>query len=123
MKSAKLLNIFIASVLLATFATGCKKNPKNITNIPGMRTTPGGDGPTGPIIPAGPQVSNLNSSSSALPDPWENAQRDPEALAAQTVYFEFDRSAIKTSEQPKLDAVATFLKANQDGRASSPSGC
>ena len=44
MKSAKLLNLLMVSLLLATFATGCKKNPKNITNIPGMRATPPDNG-------------------------------------------------------------------------------
>ena len=111
MKSAKLLNIFIASVLLATFATGCKKNPKNITNIPSQRTTMRDGDMSAPITTPNPQSSGLTTS--AIANPWENAVRDPEALAAQTVYFEFDRSAIKVSEQPKLDAVATFLKANQ----------
>src|SRR5688572_23520400 len=103
MKSAKLLNIFIASVLLATFATGCKKNPKNITNIPSQRTTMGGGDMSAPITTSNPQSSGLTS---AIANPWENAEQDRAALAAQTVYFEFDRSAIKVSEQPKLDAVA-----------------
>ena len=53
------------------------------------------------------------SANLAIANPWENADQDRAALAAQTVYFEFDRSAIKVSEQPKLDAVATFLKSNQ----------
>lgn len=34
---------------------------------------------------------------------------DRAALAAQTVYFDFDSSVIRTSEQAKLDAVAAFL--------------
>src|SRR5688572_8415524 len=110
MKSAKLLNIFVASVLLTTFATGCKKNPKNITNIPNQRTRLGDGDMSPPLTSTVPQSQNINPQ--ALPNPWENAARDPEALAAQTIYFEFDRSSIKPGEMPKLDAVATFLKSN-----------
>jgi peptidoglycan-associated lipoprotein len=36
--------------------------------------------------------------------------QDRAALASQTVYFDFDRSAIQPSEQGKLDSVATYLK-------------
>ncbi len=114
MKSAKLLNILVAGVLLATFATGCKKNPKNITSIPGMSGQTRGGDLTGPITTGVPQDGNLTASQSQSANPWENAQRDESALAAQTVYFEFDRSAIKPSEQGKLDAVATYLKSNQN---------
>jgi len=39
-----------------------------------------------------------------------DGRRDTAALAAYTVYFEYDRSAIKPSEQSKLDSIATFLK-------------
>ena len=36
MKCTKVLNLFLASVVLITAAAGCKRNPKNITNIPGQ---------------------------------------------------------------------------------------
>ena len=39
---------------------------------------------------------------------------DPEALKAQAVYFDLDKSAIRASEQSKLDAVASYLKSNPD---------
>ena len=109
MKSAKLLNLLLVSLLLATFATGCKKNPKNITNIPGMRTQMGDDGGMrGPINP--PVASGPGTGISELPNPLEGGRRDPAALAAYTIYFGFDLSAIKPSEQSKLDSVATYLK-------------
>jgi peptidoglycan-associated lipoprotein len=107
MKSAKLLNLLLVSLLLATFATGCKKNPKNITNIPGMQARPGPGDMRGPISPVpGPGPGG----SSELPDPMTDGRRDTAALASYTIYFEYDRSAIKPSEQGKLDSVATFLK-------------
>jgi peptidoglycan-associated lipoprotein len=111
MKSAKLLNLFLVSLLLATFATGCKKNPKNITNIPGMGGRLGG-GEMGSPLPPGTNPRG-DGGISEIADPMANARRDTTALAAQTVYFEYDRSAIKPSEQSKLDAVATFIKSTQ----------
>jgi peptidoglycan-associated lipoprotein len=109
MKSAKLLNLLLVSLLLATFATGCKKNPKNITNIPGMRAQPADDGMNRAINPNAVPNPNLGTSSE-LPNPLEGGRRDTAALAAYTIYFEYDRSAIKPSEQGKLDSVATFVK-------------
>jgi peptidoglycan-associated lipoprotein len=45
-----------------------------------------------------------------LPPAMEGGVPDRETLAANTIYFDFDRSAIRPSEQSKLDAVATYLK-------------
>lgn len=110
MKSAKLLNLLLVSLLLATFATGCKKNPKNITNIPGMQARPSGGEMNQAINPNSGVLGQNSGVSSELPNPLEGGRRDTVALAAYTVYFEYDRSAIKPSEQGKLDSVATFVK-------------
>jgi peptidoglycan-associated lipoprotein len=40
------------------------------------------------------------------------ATGDRTALAAETVYFDFDQSAIKASERPKLNAAKAYLDAN-----------
>ena len=115
MKSAKLLNVFVLGVLLATFAAGCQRQPKNITNIPGRDVRIRGDQPAGPVGPGvgvgiGDATSRpLNPSENELPEPRQGEQ-DRAQLAAQTVYFAFDRSAIQPSEQGKLDEVATYLK-------------
>jgi hypothetical protein len=39
MKSAKLLNVLVLGVLLATLGAGCQRGPKNITAIPGRDVT------------------------------------------------------------------------------------
>lgn len=120
MKRAKVLNLLVATLLVATVASGCKKTPKNITPImnPQLRT-PGTEGPggaigaqnSGAIIPGGPNGNDLGTRNpSDIANPLENANEDRAALADMTIHFEFDRSAIKTSEQPKLDQVATYLK-------------
>jgi peptidoglycan-associated lipoprotein len=114
MKSAKLLNVLVLGVLLATVAAGCKKQPKNITNIPGREVNLRGDGMSGPIT-GGNTVGQdgLNgrplTGAGELPEAKSGTQ-DRAALATQTIYFGFDRSSIQPSEQSKLDAVATYLK-------------
>ena len=117
MKSAKLLNFIVASMLLATFATGCKKNPKNITNIPGRNITLQDPNATGRLD--GIRINDPNARATDLTNPSgteiapaAEGTQDAEALAAQTIYFDFDRSAIRASEQPKIDAVATYVKNN-----------
>ena len=117
MKSAKLLNFLVASMLLATFATGCKKNPKNITNIPGRNITLQDPNATGRIDgnrlgDPNARAIDLNNPSGSEIAPAAEGTQDAEALAAQTIYFDFDRSAIRASEQPKIDAVATYVKNN-----------
>jgi peptidoglycan-associated lipoprotein len=119
MKRATLFNFFVATLLFATAATGCKKNPKNITPINSPRMgLPGSDSMAGPIDPAlrldnsGARGMNLGGSTeqSAIGDPLLNANEDRATLASQTIYFDYDRSAVKASEQGKLDAVATYMK-------------
>ena len=119
MKSARLLNLFAVSVLLVTVAAGCKKQPKNITTIPGQQVRPGGDGMNPALSGAGMRVGPGGVGSEGLnelPAADPNAAQDRAALAAETIYFTFDSAAIRTSEQPKLDAVATYLKNNPVGQ-------
>ena len=121
MKRVKFLNLLMASVLLASVATGCKKNPKNITPIGNSQRAIGsgsefgnpiqrGDTSGIPVNPNGNRGDTLPLQSGEIPAGMENANEDRAALAQQTVYFDFDRSAIKPSEQPKLEQVATYLK-------------
>ncbi|MBC8002808.1 MAG: OmpA family protein [Opitutaceae bacterium] len=47
-----------------------------------------------------------------LDDISDPKNQDREKFAAQTVHFDLDSSTIKKSEQPKLDVVADYYKAN-----------
>lgn len=128
MKRAKVWNI-LAALLLITVAAGCRKTPKNITNIPGqnrpdlqaagpggMETGPGpgaaglglGGDRTSPAIPQFEPLENP----SEIAQPIEGGVEDRAALAPQTIYFDFDRSAIQPSEQEKLAEVAAFMQEN-----------
>jgi len=117
MKRAHLLNFLVATLLLATAATGCKKNPKNLTPLTNPRTgLVNSDGPGGMIDPNGANRISDGSlrgtglgTDPGIADPMMGTD-DRAALAAQSIYFDFDRSAVKTSEHGKLDAVATYVK-------------
>jgi peptidoglycan-associated lipoprotein len=112
MKSAKLLNLLVAGLLLATFASGCQKGPKNITAIPANQRGIRGEGMNTQIQGTGVQRDGglvARDPGGELTAPL-TGPRDDTALAAHTIYFEFDKIGIQPSEQTKLDAVATYLK-------------
>jgi len=127
MKSLQFALLLSAAVALSLGSTGCKKTPKGPTPIPGARqsaptgggtpfppvpppTTPGGTAPTGEDPNA---VSRTPSGiATADRDLFEGMTMDREAFKGNTVYFEFDRSAIRPGERAKIEDVANFLKAN-----------
>ena len=112
MKSAKLLNVLVLGVLLATVGAGCQRGPKNITAIPPREVNLRNDGPGNPLD-SGQRLDRDRIDTTTInqiPEPMEGGVPDRETLAANTIYFDFDRSAIRPSEQSKLDAVATYLK-------------
>ncbi len=105
--------------LVLTFATvGCKKKPYGTTPIPGLTHNPGGGNlDNQPPIGTQPPIDmNTNiSSTGGIPlgqghEGWTADPSDP--LKAQTVYFDYDKSAIKASEQGKLEDVAAYMKSH-----------
>jgi peptidoglycan-associated lipoprotein len=121
------LNKFSFLLALGTAAaftiTGCKPHPY-VTPLPsggGSRT--GGNPPVGigdgVGIGAGP---GAGASSELAPPGGEIAANpagshlgwveDTATLKADVVYFDYDKSAIRPSEEPKVAAVADYLKSN-----------
>lgn len=121
MKFAKV--ILLASVLALGAGVGCKGKPKAVTDLgPGARR-PGGDAQTGqPILPTdgtrlppgtGLGERGLGTEGTTLgARPEAGAAEDTQALAAQVIYFDFDKSTVKPGERSKLEAVAAYLKNN-----------
>jgi len=112
MKITKLSHLFLAGVILASAASGCRKHPTPLTKLPGYGAgkVPGEDDASGgfkpgvtPIATGGGDTADFN---------LDNFIQDREALAAQTVHFEFDSSVVKASESPKVEAVASALKSD-----------
>jgi len=103
-------NIYRLSLLIAlTFALAACDDPKN-ANYTGM----GGDGSGLPS--GGSDQLNPGGDGSGIP-PAPRGDFNPnsvdyQTLAANTVYFDFDKSTISGSERSKLQAVADWYKAN-----------
>src|SRR4051812_47764391 len=137
MKSLKLVTTLAIAAALMTGVTGCKKTPKNVTNIPRTRDGIIQDDASrnilgGPKIGSGDQSGRLpgdtgltgtglgNTTSQPLTADQIAAGQNPgvrvegaenrTALASETVYFDYDRSTVKSSEVPKVQRVATYLK-------------
>src|SRR4051794_27540447 len=137
MKSLKLVTTLAIAAALMTGVTGCKKTPKNVTNIPRTRDTAiqdeaGRNLLTGPKIGSGDQSGRLPGDTGLTGTGLGNTTSQPLTaeqlaaaeklgsrvegaenrfvLASETVYFDYDRSTVKGSEVPKVQRVATYLK-------------
>jgi peptidoglycan-associated lipoprotein len=131
MKLKNLFNIITLGTALTITAVGCKKHPYGTTPIPGMtKNRLGGDTtlpPEPPITnPGGPGNGTTDITGHLATNPSESHQNwvaDTEALKSQTVYFEYDKSSIKSSEQPKLDQVAEYLKSHPEAAVKVEGNC
>jgi len=107
----------VLAALMAATSTGCKTKPKNITPIPGGNASVAGSGSllgrdsSGTVNGGGDVVTVDQSGNIGLSDlgEFENMLMDRDALAAQTVYFEVDRSEIHPDDLGKVEAVAGIL--------------
>lgn len=87
----------------------------NTATGPGNRynpnPNPGGPVDLTPTTPANPDALTNNNE---LPtgNIRDGKREDREMFKGNTVYFDFDKSAVKKSEQAKVAAVAEYLKAN-----------
>lgn len=102
----KLSFVLIAA---AVMLGGCSKKPKRpdpSSTVLGPDSIGGGS--IGDFNPNAPGLSNR--------DPNAIDGQDRAALASQTVYFDFDQSAIKASERSKLDAAKAYLASNPSAR-------
>jgi peptidoglycan-associated lipoprotein len=110
LSTKKLCFVLVAA---AVAFTGCSKKPK--------RPDPSATviGPEGGLSGAG--IGGLDGGAAPGTDLGARgvndlAGGDRTALAAQTVYFDFDQSGIKASERSKLDAAKAYLEANPTAR-------
>jgi peptidoglycan-associated lipoprotein len=79
-----------------------------------------------PAIPAAtvqtnaPSLADLMKQAEAAPVPLADRSKrdhyneDREALKASTLYFDFDRASVRTSERKKVEKVAAALKARAE---------
>jgi peptidoglycan-associated lipoprotein len=123
MKIATFSKLLLCAAILSVCVTGCQKTPKSPTPIFG-RTAP---------APAAPGPGNPANAAAALPgddalrsvpipmnpdgtfplidtrDDLSNYNQDRETFKQQTVYFDFDRFNLNSSEIPKAESVANYM--------------
>jgi outer membrane protein OmpA-like peptidoglycan-associated protein len=129
MKNANLIGTFLLGMSLAAGVTGCKHKPM-LTPIPNNggppEATPGANTgstgnnnlspgntappPTQPLVTGEPIPQNANGAYAGV---FLTGDQNRDKFKADTVYFDFDSSAIKPGEQAKLQEVAAYFKDNQ----------
>jgi peptidoglycan-associated lipoprotein len=121
MKALKYSGVLALSFVLALGATGCKHKEPKVIKFPnsGLNGSENGlnNGNTlqdnGTL--GGVGANQMGGGETANFNPDDMAQ-DRSAFAADTVYFDYDSSSIKGSEQSKLTAVASALKADPSAK-------
>jgi peptidoglycan-associated lipoprotein len=121
MKNVNLLGTFLVSIVVLSGVTGCQHKPVAPTPIPdrGQKPAPVTQSlpdngatlpaPTQPIATTEPTPVDY-AKYGALFEGMHNEDRDK--FKADTVYFDFDSSTVKPSEEAKLDDVANYFKNN-----------
>ena len=107
--ASKKFSLVIAGTALVL--AGCTKKPAR----PDPTQTAMGQGlPSGALAPTDlTTATDPGSMLQARPDgDFDDKNQNRTALAAQTVYFDFDSSAIKASEREKLKAAKEYLDKN-----------
>ncbi len=103
--------------------TNPNKGPGNGNVGPGSTLPNTGDGNSNPLTGNngvnGKDLPNTGANGPGLGDGtlkdrpnMENTDQDRTTLQAETVYFDYDKSAVKSSEVPRVQRVAAYLKSN-----------
>jgi peptidoglycan-associated lipoprotein len=120
MKNVNLVGSFLVSLVMLSGVTGCQHKPVAPTPIPDWARKPGSGQQSqdnGEKLPNGNQPISTPEPTpvdyakyGALFDGAHNEDRDK--FKADTVYFDFDSSTVKPSEESKLNDVANYFKGN-----------
>jgi peptidoglycan-associated lipoprotein len=128
MKINRFAYLLVLGLVLTIAVSGCRKRPSTLTPLPpGSTKTPAVQDPkladinTTPPVSGGPEIKanpTPEDFGKPMPAPGEMANWTPNAdiFKQDTVFFDFDSSAIKASEQAKIGRVADYLKANNAPR-------
>ena len=104
----------LLGVALASTIAGCRKRPQTVTPLPGARAGLVGNEPAAGLdtgkLPGADEVKFGGGETAEFN--LEDMTQDRAALAAHTVYFDFDSAVVKGAEKAKVDAVASALRAD-----------
>ena len=122
MKRSAFLNLLIVTVAVSVGAVGCSRGPKGLTPIPGHsygnNGAGGGDIGNGPGIDGAGPITDSNLTSTGLPPSgsdratMDNSTLDRSVFAANTIYFDFDSSAVRPADVSNIEAVASYLRSH-----------
>jgi peptidoglycan-associated lipoprotein len=117
MKLRNFYNLTVLGTALTITAVGCKTAPHGVTPIPGQHPLVQ-EQPLNPGLTTPPPDTGNGSTSGGIPPNGPGAHagwlENRDQFQADKVYFDFDKSAIKSSETSKLDDVANYLKSNPE---------
>jgi peptidoglycan-associated lipoprotein len=98
MSKHRVLFPLLSIIFLATLAS-CQKKGRTIDDGPGGYAGPGG-------------TDDIEFAPGPRPDGMDPGNADYQTLSDYTVYFGFDSFSVRSSERPKLEAVASWLSQN-----------
>ncbi len=134
MKLNNLFNLLFLGSALLIATSGCKKHPYGVTNLPnGQTRNPVADaGPIPSSVPIAPPIDTSTSGLTSTPTTTGGGTLGPghpgwaedhEALKNNSIHFDFDKSAIKTGDQSKLEDIAAYLKSHADAAVKIEGNC
>jgi peptidoglycan-associated lipoprotein len=119
MKLKNISNLMVLGLALTMTAVGCRKNPYDANTIYGQKSAIAGHGLNNQLYGGQPFQSPRYTDTHPLPplipltgDGHPGWIEDHESLKAQTIYFDYDKSAVKASEVSKTKAVVDYLKSH-----------
>lgn len=115
MKSKTLLNLIALSAALVISGAGCRHTPTHSKTIPDSEQHPVNPSPTPENAPPigdnnNPVTANPPGGGMLPTGGFAGWAANSDILHDYTIHFDYDKSAIRASEQSKLDAVADYLK-------------
>jgi peptidoglycan-associated lipoprotein len=121
-KAMKLTNfsrLMVLGLALTLTAVGCRKNPYDANTIYGHKPAITGHGPNDDLRNSQPYQSPRYTETHPLPpviplvgNGHVGWIEDHDSLKAQTIYFDFDKSAVKAKEVSKIRMVVDYLKSH-----------
>src|SRR5205809_1083266 len=114
MKLQKLLHWVVLTAVTFSVA-GCRKGLEKTTLLPGYQQgAPGGRDSSTPLDTAAIPLKDGGIAMSGKISDWQPSAEQP--FKADTVYFEFDKSSVKSSETSKLNRIANEMKQKYHGK-------
>ena len=120
MKTTKLIFPLVLALAATLATTGCRHKPVGVTKLPGQNQSLIGEQPPTTLPPGNPinpgEGIQTGGGPMASAETFDNMLADRAALAAYTIHFAYDSSAIRTSEKPNLALVAQALSSDPSAK-------